>query len=68
MGFQMAVAYTGTSLFPPLFGAVASATTFMIFPFFLLACVVLMLVNSERINRFMLRRQQDAPEPRVVAG
>lgn len=57
MGFQMAVAYMGTSLLPPLFGAIASATTFTIFPFFILAYITLMLVNSEQTNRFMLHKQ-----------
>jgi fucose permease len=58
MGFQMAVAYIGASLLPPLFGVIASATTFALFPFFLLAYIALMLVNSERTNRFMVRKQQ----------
>lgn len=58
MGFQMAVAYIGASLLPPLFGGIASATTFAIFPFFILVSITLMLANSERINRFMLRKQE----------
>jgi fucose permease len=58
MGFQMAVAYMGTSLFPPIFGAIASVTSFALLPFFLFAYIALMLVNSERINHFMLRRKQ----------
>ncbi len=57
MGFQMAVAYIGTSLLPPIFGAIASVTTFTLFPFFLLAYIVLMLFNSEQVNRFMLHKQ-----------
>lgn len=63
MGFQMAFAYVGMSLLPPIFGAVASGTTFMLFPFVLLAYVALMLFNSERINRSMARRQQEAVSP-----
>ncbi|MBK8135592.1 MAG: MFS transporter [Chloroflexi bacterium] len=58
MGFQMAVAYIGTSLFPPIFGAIASVITFALFPFFIVAYITLMLVNSERINRYMLHKQQ----------
>lgn len=58
MGFQMAVAYIGASLLPPLVGAVASNTTFAIFPFFILIGITLMLVNSEQVNRFMLRKQE----------
>lgn len=56
MGFQMAVAYTGTSLLPPFFGVIASVTSFEALPIFLLAYIVLMLIHSERINRFMSRR------------
>jgi fucose permease len=57
MGFQMAVAYIGASLLPPLFGALASATTFAIFPFFFLISITLMLLNSEQINRYMGKRE-----------
>lgn len=58
MGFQMAVAYIGASLLPPLFGVIASVTHFVVFPLFLLAYITLMLVNSERVNRFMQHKQQ----------
>ena len=58
MGFQMAVAYIGTSFLPPLLGIVTSFTTFAILPFILLGYITLMLVNSERINRFMVQKRQ----------
>lgn len=58
MGFQMAVAYMGTSLLPPIFGAVASVTSFALFPFVIIGYITLMLVNSEQVNRFVLHRQQ----------
>lgn len=61
MGFQMAVAYIGTSLLPPIFGAIASATSFALLPVFLIAYITLMLVNSEQTNRFMLRRSMPSP-------
>lgn len=67
MGFQMAVAYIGASLLPPIFGAIASVTSFNLFPFFLIAYIGLMLVNSERINRFMLRRQERQEQQAVPA-
>ena len=51
MGIQMAIAYTGSTLLPPAFGYVASATTMAIFPFVILAYVIIMLASSERINR-----------------
>lgn len=58
MGFQMAVAYIGTSVLAPLFGAVASATRFELFPVFIVLCIVLMLINSERVNRLVAQRRQ----------
>lgn len=63
MGFQMAVAYIGATVLPPIFGAVAAATTFAILPIFLLACITLMLVNSEQINRYMVHRQEFSAAP-----
>jgi fucose permease len=50
MGIQMAVAYTGSTLFPPAFGYTASFTTMAIFPFIILAYVIIMLAGSERVN------------------
>lgn len=58
MGFQMAVAYIGTSLLPPLLGVITTVTSFAILPFILLVYIALMLVNSERINRFMVQKRQ----------
>jgi fucose permease len=58
MGFQMAVAYIGTTVLPPLFGAIADVTTFELFPFVILAFIALMLVNSERVNRLVVARRQ----------
>ena len=51
IGIQMAAAYTGTTLVPPLFGAVSSATGMWIFPLFLVALALLGLTMSERLNR-----------------
>ncbi len=50
MGFQMAVAYIGSTFLPPLFGFVASATTLALLPAFLLAYVGLLLIGSERVR------------------
>lgn len=58
MGFQMAVAYIGTSILPPLFGVIASVTSFMIFPIVLLGYIVIMLINSELVNKFMVRKRK----------
>lgn len=51
MGYQMAVAYTGTTLLPPLFGFIAAKTTVAIFPFTVLLFLSLMLMSAENVNR-----------------
>ncbi|MCB9460127.1 MAG: MFS transporter [Anaerolineaceae bacterium] len=58
MGFQMAIAYTGTTLIPPLFGLIASNTSFILMPIFLLGYTLVMLFNSELVNRFMLAKRK----------
>lgn len=60
MGFQMAVAYVGSTFLPPFFGAVASATTAGLLPIFLLVYVVGMLVTSEKIGLFLRHRENQA--------
>ncbi len=56
MGFQMAVAYTGSTFLPPIFGVIAANTSFAILPFFFLVYIALMLINSESMNRFMRKK------------
>lgn len=51
MGIQMAVAYVGNTLVPPLFGVIAKAMTFDILPYFLLGLIVVMWITSERVNQ-----------------
>ena len=51
IGIQMACAYVGTTLMPPLFGWLASVAGIGLYPFYLLLFAVLMLVMSERLNR-----------------
>ncbi|WP_422116543.1 MFS transporter [Brachybacterium sp. UNK5269] len=55
IGVQMAAAYTGSTLAPPLFGAVSTLTGLWIFPLFLAVLVVLGLVMSERLNQLVAR-------------
>lgn len=55
MGLQMAVAYFGSTVMPPLLGFAAQRTTIGIFPWFLLAAVGLMLLFCEKLNRFLAR-------------
>lgn len=49
IGVQMASAYTGTSLMPPLFGALAARTSIRFFPLYLLVLLVLMILSHERL-------------------
>ena len=48
---QMASAYTGSTLMPPLFGLIANHISIRLFPFYLAAFIVLMAVMTEKINR-----------------
>lgn len=56
MGYQMAVAYTGATLLPPMLGWLAAQTTVSILPFFTAFYIVFMLYGSERVNRIMKQR------------
>ncbi|MEV5025237.1 MFS transporter [Paenibacillus sp. LPE1-1-1.1] len=56
MGYQMAVAYTGTTLLPPLFGVIASYASISLFPVSALAFILFMLISSEKVNRTLKQR------------
>lgn len=51
MGFQMACAYTGSTLMPPLFGLIAGHVSIGLYPLYLLLFAVTMLLTAERMNR-----------------
>ena len=51
IGVQMASAYTGVCLVPPLFGVLANHISTGLFPFFLLAILLLMFLMHERLLR-----------------
>lgn len=51
IGIQMAAAYSGSTLAPPLFGALAAWLGLWTFPLFLAALVALGLAMSERLAR-----------------
>lgn len=63
IGIQMASAYTGSTLAPPLLGAVAALTGLWILPLFLGLLAVLGLAMSERLNRLVARRDREGSEP-----
>jgi fucose permease len=50
MGYQMAVAYTGSTFLPPLFGFIASQTTIGIFPICIVVFVAAMFLSTEKLN------------------
>lgn len=51
IGIQMASAYAGSTLAPPIFGAISTWAGLWIFPLFLAVLVALGLLMSERLNR-----------------
>ncbi len=50
VGVQMAFAYLGTTLMPPLFGLIAEHIHIAWFPFYLMLFAVLMIVMTELLN------------------
>jgi len=56
MGYQMAVAYTGSTLLPPLLGLLAGFATIGIFPIYIAVSAAAMLLFSERLNVLLHRR------------
>ena len=69
IGIQMASAYVGNLVMPPLFGLLANNITPALFPFYLLVLLVLMVVMHEQLVRktshlhLLFRKQQKAPCP-----
>lgn len=53
MGYQMAVAYTGSTLVPPMFGLLAANTGTDSFPLVILLLLVGMLFSAEMLNRLL---------------
>lgn len=53
MGYQMAVAYTGSTFIPPLLGLMASQFTIGIFPLCILIFTAIMLLSAERLNKVL---------------
>lgn len=56
MGYQMAVAYTGSTFMPPLFGFIASHTTVALFPICTVIFVIAMVLSSEKLNRVLKKK------------
>ena len=50
-GLQMACAYVGSCLMPPVFGLLAQHITAALYPYFLAVILVLMVVMAESLHR-----------------
>ncbi|MCD1260326.1 MFS transporter [Paenibacillus athensensis] len=55
IGYQMALAYVGSTCIPPLLGLLASRATIGVFPAFILVSAVGLLASSERLNALLKR-------------
>ncbi|WP_423797973.1 MFS transporter [Neobacillus sp. SAB-20_R2A] len=53
MGYQMAVAYSGSTFVPPLLGFMASQSTVGIFPICIVIFVAVLLFSSEKLNALL---------------
>ncbi|RIX51415.1 MFS transporter [Paenibacillus nanensis] len=62
MGYQMAVAYTGSTLMPPLLGLLAGFAGIGIFPLYIVLSAGAMLLCSERLNVLLNKRKERASE------
>ncbi len=56
IGIQMAAAYTGTTLMPPLFGVLSSWIGMWLFPFYMIVFVLLAALMTERLNGMIAGR------------
>ena len=59
IGIQMASAYVGTSLMPPLFGLIANHFTVALLPVYLIAILVLMVVMHEMLIHKVARKEEN---------
>ena len=53
VGIQMASAYLGTTLMPPLFGIIAENISLSLYPFYLAVLAVLMLFMTQLMNKIV---------------
>lgn len=56
IGVQMASAYVGTTLMPPIFGFIADNINIGLYPLYLILFAILMIIMSERLNAAVKRR------------
>lgn len=56
MGLQMALAYTGSTLLPPMTGFIAGKTSFVVYPIMLVIFITGMFMSSEWINIILQKK------------
>ncbi len=66
IGVQMASAYVGTCLMPPIFGFLANTFGVFLFPIYLLLILVLMLFMHERVLRHTCTLKPKRPDRAAV--
>lgn len=64
MGLQMAFAYTGTTLMPPLFGQLFARVSFSLMPYILLACAVGLFTCTTRLAIISKKTCTNPPQDR----
>lgn len=57
MGYQMAIAYTGSTFMPPLLGFIASRSTIGIFPTCIVLFIAAMLLSTEKLNTLLKKKK-----------
>ena len=58
VGIQMASAYTGSALMPPIFGLIGNYIHIGIYPFYLALFALLIIVMTERLNRMFDKKDE----------
>ena len=62
IGMQMACAYVGITLMPPLFGALAEWVGIGLYPLYLLLITIFMILMLEKLNGIIKRKQEEKPQ------
>lgn len=58
VGMQMAGAYVGMAVMPPAFGFIATHVHIGIYPFFVTAFIILLILTTERLNRMFDKKDE----------
>jgi fucose permease len=59
MGLQMAFAYVGATVIPPVLGLIMGKAGMQLYPLFILILLVIMVVGSERVNRIVKKKVKE---------